>query len=333
MVTRGIVLRALDLGYWLRNLVDACVLECNGTPDTDLTIRTLATEFSKLRLDTESYYTTGERIAGFVPEISKRIIAGIKKPGVIKCLSDKLENYVELWKPDIGVWMGIYPYKYCYDNGKVYRRICQNSDEAVFNCNSNVVLEKINEIHARLGTANKSSPEYEKLEFELKNLEYNYDWLTFMESYYRELEMKYEPEMPDYEKLDMELQETPVDAWQEYMEAKQDAEIKIQEVIKKEYFLKDAKELSKQLDLFINNIKDLFIGLCNHDPDAEAVFCSKMFVFGCLNNNYLNDGIKALLIRKQHRSNIAKKPYEMKQVKNWGFVPSPDANMGAVTDQ
>ena len=28
MVTRGIMLRALDLGYWLQNLVDACVLEC-----------------------------------------------------------------------------------------------------------------------------------------------------------------------------------------------------------------------------------------------------------------------------------------------------------------
>ena len=105
MVTRGIVLRALDLVHWLQNLVDACVLECNGTPDTDLTIRTLATEFSELRLDTESYYTTGQRIAGFVPEISKHIIAGIKKPGVMKCLSDKLENYVELWKPDLGVWM------------------------------------------------------------------------------------------------------------------------------------------------------------------------------------------------------------------------------------
>ena len=333
MVTRGIMLRALDLVHWLQNLVDACVLECNGTPDTDLTIRTLATEFSELRLDTESYYTTGQRISGFVPEISKHIIAGIKKPGVIKCISDKLKNYVELWKPDIGVWMGIYPYKYCYDNGKVYRRICQNGEKAAVDCNSNVVLEKIIEIHARLETANKSSHEYEKLEFELKNLEYNYDWLTFMESYYRELEMKYEPEMPDYEKLDMELQETPVDAWQEYMEAKQDAEIKILETIEKNYFAEDVKELSKQLDLFINNIKDLFLGLCNYDPDAEAVFCSKMFVFGCLNNNYLTDGIKACLIRKQHRSNIAKKAYEMKQVKNFGFVPSPDANMGAVTDQ
>ena len=195
MVTRGIVLRALDLVHWLQNLVDACVLECNGTPDTDLTIRTLSTEFSELRLDTESYYTTGQRIAGFVPEISKRIIAGIKKPGVIKCLCDKLENYVELWKPDIGVWMGIYPYRYCYDNGKVYRRICRNGEKAAVDCNSNAVLEKIIEINARLGTANKSSPEYAKLEFELKNLEYNYDWLTFMESYYRELEMKYEPEM------------------------------------------------------------------------------------------------------------------------------------------
>ena len=206
MVTRGIMLRALDLGYWLQNLVDACVLECNGTPDTDLTIRTLATEFSELRLDTESYYTTGQRIAGFVPEISKRIIAGIKKPGVIKCLCDKLENYVELWKPDIGVWMGIYPYRYCYDNGKVYRRICLNGEKAAVDCNSNAVLEKIIEINARLGTANKSSHEYEKLEFELKNLEYNYDWLTFMESYYWELEVKFEPEMPDYEKLEMELQ-------------------------------------------------------------------------------------------------------------------------------
>ena len=333
MVTRRIMLRALDLVHWLQNLVDACVLECNGTPDTDLTIQTLATEFSELRLDTESYYTTGQRIAGFVPEISKHIIAGIKKPGVIKCLCDKLENYVELWKPDIGVWMGIYPYKYCYDNGKVYRRICQNSDEAVFNCNSNVVLEKINEIHARLGTANKSSPEYEKLEFELKNLEYNYDWLTFMESYYWELEMKYEPQIPDYEKLDMELQETPVDAWQEYMEAKQDAEIKIQEVIKKEYFLKDAKELSKQLDLFINNIKDLFLGLCNYDPDAEAVFCSKMLMWGHYNDEYLTDGIKARIIQKQHAINTTKKAYEMERIENWKFVPSPDANMGAVTDQ
>ena len=333
MATRGIVLRALDLVHWLQNLVDACVLECNGTPDTDLTIRTLATEFSELRLDTESYYTTGQRIAGFVPEISKRIIAGIKKPGVIKCISDKLENYVELWKPDIGVWMGIYPYKYCYDNGKVYRRICRNGEKAAVDCNSNAVLEKIIEINARLGTANKSSPEYAKLEFELKNLEYNYDWLTFMESYYRELEMKYEPQIPDYEKLDMELQETPVDAWQEYMEAKQDAEIKIQEVIKKEYFLKDAKELSKQLDLFINNIKDLFLGLCNYDPDAEAVFCSKMLMWGHYNDEYLTDGIKPFLIRKQHKSNIVKNAHEMKQVKNFGFVPSPDANMGAVTDQ
>lgn len=333
MATRGIVLRALDLVHWLQNLVDACVLECNGTPDTDLTIRTLATEFSELRLDTESYYTTGQRIAGFVPEISKRIIAGIKKPGVIKCISDKLENYVELWKPDIGVWMGIYPYRYCYDNGKVYRRICRNGEKAAVDCNSNAVLEKIIEINARLGTANKSSPEYAKLEFELKNLEYNYDWLTFMESYYRELEMKYEPQIPDYEKLDMELQETPVDAWQEYMEAKQDAEIKIQEVIKKEYFLKDAKELSKQLDLFINNIKDLFLGLCNYDPDAEAVFCSKMLMWGHYNDEYLTDGIKPFLIRKQHKSNIVKNAHEMKQVKNFGFVPSPDANMGAVTDQ
>ena len=333
MVTRGIMLRALDLVHWLQNLVDACVLECNGTPDTDLTIRTLSTEFSELRLDTESYYTTGQRIAGFVPEISKRIIAGIKKPGVIKCISDKLENYVELWKPDIGVWMGIYPYKYCYDNGKVYRRICRNGEKAAVDCNSNAVLEKIIEINARLGTANKSSPEYAKLEFELKNLEYNYDWLTFMESYYRELEMKYEPQIPDYEKLDMELQETPVDAWQEYMEAKQDAEIKIQEVIKKEYFLKDAKELSKQLDLFINNIKDLFLGLCNYDPDAEAVFCSKMLMWGHYNDEYLTDGIKPFLIRKQHKSNIVKNAHEMKQVKNFGFVPSPDANMGAVTDQ
>ena len=333
MATRGIVLRALDLVHWLQNLVDACVLECNGTPDTDLTIRTLATEFSELRLDTESYYTTGQRIAGFVPEISKRIIAGIKKPGVIKCISDKLENYVELWKPDIGVWMGIYPYRYCYDNGKVYRRICRNGEKAAVDCNSNAVLEKIIEINARLGTANKSSPEYAKLEFELKNLEYNYDWLTFMESYYRELEMKYEPQIPDYEKLDMELQETPVDAWQEYMEAKQDAEIKIKEVIKKEYFLKDAKELSKQLDLFINNIKDLFLGLCNYDPDAEAVFCSKMLMWGHYNDEYLTDGIKPFLIRKQHKSNIVKNAHEMKQVKNFGFVPSPDANMGAVTDQ
>ena len=333
MVTRGIMLRALDLGYWLQNLVDACVLECNGTPDTDLTIRTLATEFSELRLDTESYYTTGQRIAGFVPEISKRIIAGIKKPGVIKCLCDKLENYVELWKPDIGVWMGIYPYRYCYDNGKVYRRICRNGEKAAVDCNSNAVLEKIIEINARLGTANKSSPEYEKLEFELKNLEYNYDWLTFMESYYRELEMKYEPQIPDYEKLDMELQETPVDAWQEYMEAKQDAEIKIQEVIKKEYFLKDAKELSKQLDLFINNIKDLFLGLCNYDPDAEAVFCSKMLMWGHYNDEYLTDGIKARIIQKQHAINTTKKAYEMERIENWKFVPSPDANMGAVTDQ
>ena len=333
MVTRGIMLRALDLGYWLQNLVDACVLECNGTPDTDLTIRTLATEFSELRLDTESYYTTGQRIAGFVPEISKRIIAGIKKPGVIKCISDKLENYVELWKPDIGVWMGIYPYRYCYDNGKVYRRICRNGEKAAVDCNSNVVLEKINEIHARLETANKSSHEYEKLEFELKNLEYNYDWLTFMESYYWELEMKYEPQIPDYEKLDMELQETPVDAWQEYMEAKQDAEIKIQEVIKKEYFLKDAKELSKQLDLFINNIKDLFLGLCNYDPDAEAVFCSKMLMWGHYNDEYLTDGIKARIIQKQHAINTTKKAYEMERIENWKFVPSPDANMGAVTDQ
>ena len=333
MVTRGIMLRALDLGYWLQNLVDACVLECNGTPDTDLTIRTLATEFSELRLDTESYYTTGQRIAGFVPEISKRIIAGIKKPGVIKCLCDKLENYVELWKPDIGVWMGIYPYRYCYDNGKVYRRICRNGEKAAVDCNSNAVLEKIIEINARLGTANKSSPEYAKLGFELKNLEYNYDWLTFMESYYRELEMKYEPQIPDYEKLDMELQETPVDAWQEYMEAKQDAEIKIQEVIKKEYFLKDAKELSKQLDLFINNIKDLFLGLCNYDPDAEAVFCSKMLMWGHYNDEYLTDGIKARIIQKQHAINTTKKAYEMERIENWKFVPSPDANMGAVTDQ
>ena len=333
MVTRGNMLRALDLGYWLQNLVDACVLECNGTPDTDLTIRTLATEFSELRLDTESYYTTGQRIAGFVPEISKRIIAGIKKPGVIKCLCDKLENYVELWKPDIGVWMGIYPYRYCYDNGKVYRRICRNGEKAAVDCNSNAVLEKIIEIHGRLETANKSSHEYEKLEFELKNLEYNYDWLTFMESYYRELEMKYEPQIPDYEKLDMELQETPVDAWQEYMEAKQDAEIKIQEVIKKEYFLKDAKELSKQLDLFINNIKDLFLGLCNYDPDAEAVFCSKMLMWGHYNDEYLTDGIKARIIQKQHAINTTKKAYEMERIENWKFVPSPDANMGAVTDQ
>lgn len=333
MVRRGIMLTALDLGYWLQNLVDACVLECNGTPDTDLTTRTLATEFSELRLDTKSYYTTGQRIAGFAPKISKHIIAGIKKPGVIKCISDKLENYVELWKPDIGVWMGIYPYTYHYDNGKVYRRICQNGEKAAVDCNSNVVLEKIIEIHGRLETANKSSPEYEKLEFELKNLEYTYDWLTFMESYYRKLEMKYEPEMPDYEKLDMELQETPVDAWQEYMEAKQDAEIMILETIKKEYFLEDAKELSKQLDLFINNIKDLFIGLCNYDPDAEAVFCSKMLMWGHYNDEYLTDGIKPFLIRKQHKSNIVKNAYEMKQVKNWGFIPSPDANMGAVTDQ
>ena len=229
--------------------------------------------------------------------------------------------------------MGIYPYRYCYDNGKVYRRICRNGEKAAVDCNSNAVLEKIIEINARLGTANKSSPEYAKLEFELKNLEYNYDWLTFMESYYRELEMKYEPQIPDYEKLDMELQETPVDAWQEYMEAKQDAEIKIQEVIKKEYFLKDAKELSKQLDLFINNIKDLFLGLCNYDPDAEAVFCSKMLMWGHYNDEYLTDGIKPFLIRKQHKSNIVKNAHEMKQVKNFGFVPSPDANMGAVTDQ
>ena len=160
MVTRGIMLRAFDLGYWLQNLVDACVLKCNGTPDTDLTTRTLATEFSKLRLDTKSYYTTGQRIAGFAPKISEHIIAGIKKPGVIKCLCDKLENYVELWKPDIGVWMGIYPYRYCYDNGKVYRRICRNGEKAAVDCNSNAVLEKINEINAILGTANKSSHEY-----------------------------------------------------------------------------------------------------------------------------------------------------------------------------
>lgn len=333
MVIRGNMLLALNLGYWLQNLVDVCVLESNGTPDAELTIRVLTTGFSELRLDTECCYKIDCKILGFAPEISKHISAGIKKPGVMKCLCDKLENYMELWKPNLGVWMGIYPYAYHYDNGKVYRRICQSNEENVFDCKSYVVLEKIKEINARLEIANKSCSESENLKIQLKKLKQIYDWLTFMESYYRELEVKYEPEMPDYEKLDMELQETPIDAWQEYMEAKQDAEAKILETIEKDYFLEDAKELSKQLDLFINNIKDLFLGLCNYDPDAEAVFCSKMLMWGHYNDEYLTDGIKARIIQKQHAINTTKKEYEMERIENWKFVPSPDANIGAVTAQ